>query len=94
VKKRIAKPNRPQLIKERLTEENPDALLADGFDNALIGVCRRCTQPPLAAYDYEKVAQSLMNDGMSYEDAVEFIEFNIVGAWMGEHTPIFVEVVR
>jgi hypothetical protein len=29
--------------------------------------------------------------GMSYEDAVEWMEFNVVGAWMGEHTPAWID---
>jgi hypothetical protein len=27
----------------------------------------------------------------SEEEAMEFFEFNVVGAWVGEHTPIFVD---
>jgi hypothetical protein len=29
-------------------------------------------------------------DGMECEDAIEWMEFNVVGAWMGEHTPIWI----
>ena len=29
-------------------------------------------------------------DGMTQEEALEFFEFNVVGAWVGEQTPIFV----
>jgi len=28
---------------------------------------------------------------MSYDDAEEFFEFNMLGAWMGERTPAFFE---
>ena len=27
---------------------------------------------------------------MTYEEAVEYYEFNIVGAWLGEFTPVFI----
>ena len=30
-----------------------------------------------------------MKDGMTDEEAMEYFEFNVVGAWMGEGTPIF-----
>ena len=30
-------------------------------------------------------------DGMSDEEAVEYFEFNVTGAWVGENTPIFFE---
>jgi hypothetical protein len=79
----------PDAIKERLREENPEALLADGFDAALIGVGRRCGQPALAVYSYAKAIDVLIEQGLSYEDAVEHMEFNVVGGWLGPHTPLF-----
>jgi hypothetical protein len=83
---------KPDETRERLAEEAPEALLADGFDTALIGVARRCGQPTLAVYDYELGLQVLMErDGMTREEAIEYMEFNVVGAWVGEHTPIWLE---
>jgi hypothetical protein len=76
-------------IKECLAEESPDTLLADGFDAALIGTVRQFTKT-LALYDYDKCVEVLMHrDGLLYDEAVEHMEFNVVGAWMGEHTPVF-----
>ena len=75
---------------EALAEENPEAILADGFEEALIGVARRCGQPTLAVYDVNKAAELLMRrDGLTYEEALEHIEFNAAGAWHGEHTPVW-----
>jgi len=66
-------------------------LVADGYDEAVLGVARRCSQPDLIAYDVEKIIEILMTrDDMTYEDAVEFFDFNIAGAWVGEETPIFI----
>jgi hypothetical protein len=76
---------------KRIADANPDALTADGFDDAIVGLARRCGQPTLVAYSVTKAIQVLMKDGMSYEDAVEYFEFNVVGAWVGEHTPIWIE---
>jgi hypothetical protein len=77
-------------VKEILAEENPEALFADGLEAACIGVARRCGAPTLAVYDYDKVVDCFMQrDGMNYEEAVEWVEFNVVGAWVGEHTPIW-----
>ena len=86
-------------IKERLTELNPEALLADGFEEALIGIVRQFNRY-LALYDYEKCIDVLLcrkkekcsacsMDNNCYEQAVEHMEFNVVGAWMGENTPCF-----
>ena len=30
-------------------------------------------------------------DGMTYQEAVEWIEFNTISAYVGENTPIFIE---
>lgn len=77
-------------IAELLAEENPDALLADGLEDAFIGIARRCGQPTLAVYDFDLCVKVLMErDGMDEMDAVEYLEFNSVGAWVGEHTPIW-----
>jgi len=76
-------------IKQTLAGENPNALFADGLEAACIGIGRRCGQPALAVYDYDKAVQLFVDDGMSHEDAVEWMEFNVVGAWMGENTPIW-----
>jgi len=29
-------------------------------------------------------------DGMSYEEAIEYFDFNVTGAYVGEHTPMFI----
>jgi hypothetical protein len=76
-------------IKAHLADENPDAILWDGLEDALVGLARRCGQPVLAVYDYNKCVEVFMaRDAMSHEDAVEWIEFNVVGGWLGPSTPI------
>jgi hypothetical protein len=71
--------------------EEEQLLKADGFDEAILGVGRRCGQPNLLVYDYHKCCEILVKrDKMTYEEAEEFMEFNVVGAWVGESTPIFV----
>jgi hypothetical protein len=68
-------------------------LIADGLDAAIIGVGARCGQPDIVAYNVEKVLEILVaRDGMTYEEALEFYEFNIAGAWVGDQTPLWVRV--
>ena len=78
-------------LKEILAEENPEALLWDGFDAALIGVVRRACKPSLALYSASKCVQVLCADGMDYDEAREYLDFNTFCAYMGEHTPCFLE---
>tara|TARA_R110000787_G_scaffold110739_1_gene219421 strand:- start:58 stop:312 length:255 start_codon:yes stop_codon:yes gene_type:complete len=66
-----------------------DILVADGFEEALIGVGRRCGQPDIAVYDTDKCIEVLMEQGMDREGAVEYFEYNVIGSWMGDKTPLF-----
>lgn len=64
-------------------------LLADGFEDALLGFGFRFGET-VAIYDYNKCIDILMTrDSMSYEDAVDFMDYNVLGAYVGEATPIF-----
>lgn len=83
--------NRFKELQEQIADENPDALFADGLDEALIGPARRCGQPTLAAYSVSRALRILVErDGMTYEEALEFFEFNTAGAWVGENTPMWI----
>jgi hypothetical protein len=75
-------------VKAWLAEQAPDALLADGFEDAIIGIVQRVSQPTIVLYDRDKCIAILQRD-MSYEDALEFFDFNTSGAWVGNGTPGF-----
>jgi len=66
----------------------------DGYDEAIIGpayIWRDSTHVSVLVYDAEKIRDILMKrDGMSHEDAREFIEYNIEGGYLGEQTPVLV----
>ena len=65
-------------------------LKIDGHDNAILGVVMGIHRTEVLCYDYDKVIKNLMeNDGMDELGAVEFFDFNIAGAYMGEGTPVF-----
>jgi hypothetical protein len=78
-------------IYKDLVDNTEEPLQADGLEAALIGTGRQFTQE-LMVYSVSKVLEILMTrDGMSYEEAREFYDFNIVGAYVGQGTPVFVE---
>jgi hypothetical protein len=80
-------------IRDSLSEMNEEALVWDGFDEALIGFGQRCGMGPVAVYDYEKMVEILMED-MTVDEAHEYLEYNVLGAYIGEYTPIIVNVMR
>lgn len=76
-------------IEEELSYINEQALFADGFHEALIGID---VVDYVAVYDYEKCIDILMGQGMSEDDAMEYMEYNVLGAKMGEFSPRFIKV--
>lgn len=79
------------VIEEYLDTIEESAMLCDGFDEALIGFSQRINEPLLAVYSYEKMLDVLIErDGLEYDDAVEYLDFNVLGAWIGPQTPIVV----
>jgi hypothetical protein len=67
-------------------------LKADGFNDAFVGLCHRAAQPDVIAYDFDKcVAILCERDRMEFDEAVEFMWFNVIGAWVGEETPVFIK---
>lgn len=72
---------------EILLNNYPDDtfLLADGFDDAIIGLDEKEMR---LIYSVSKCIDILSVD-MSHEEAVEYFEFNVSGAYMGEKTPIW-----
>lgn len=76
---------------EELAELNPDALTPDGLEDAYIGFTVNHHHAHVAVYSFEKCVEIFMTrDGMTQEDADEFLSFNTLGAWVGENGPLFV----
>jgi hypothetical protein len=79
------------MTREEIAEINPEALMCDGFDEAVIGMAERINLGPVVAYSVDKIINIMIErDGMTYEEALEFYDYNIVGSWMGEYTPVFI----
>lgn len=80
-------------IIDELVDVNDEIMLADGLEEALIGYVSGCGRETVALYDEDLVIDILMRDGMDYDEAVEFYEFNILGAYVGEYTPMFAKII-
>ena len=77
--------------REEISEINPEAMAADGFDDAIIGIAYSIGNEPLLAYSVNKIIEILMREEMTEEEAREYYDYNIVGAYVGPGTPVFVE---
>lgn len=65
-------------------------LKIDGFDDAIIGMADGWLPTPKLVYDGEKILAILMDQGMSDIEAIEYCNFNIEGAYVGDETPLIV----
>lgn len=72
----------------------PEALTADGFEDALIGLASVWTeagQLEVAAYDFHLMVNILIErDGMTSDEAIEYLNFNTIGAYVGPYTPVYI----
>jgi len=84
------------IVYEMYGDEYP-ILIADGFDEAFLGIVHRMNEMPYLAYDYWKCVNILYevmggntDEEITIDDAIEHMEHNVVCAYVGPHTPAFV----
>lgn len=63
------------------------------LDVAVVGVAERLGLPPVVVYDRQKLIQAFVDDGMSEEEALEWVGYSIDGAYVGESTPLLLTTV-
>ena len=78
--------DRAERLRETISEHNPEAMFADGFDESIMGY----SSNGKVIYSADQIIGTLMNrDGMTQEEATEYFNFNIECAFVGEYTPIY-----
>lgn len=80
-----------QKLEDLAVADGIDLIFLEGHDDAILGLGRQFNKNAVV-YNKNKVIQNLCKD-MTEEEAQEWFEFNIVGAYVGESTPIFLEDV-
>lgn len=79
-----------ELINEALIERGQGAIVLDGFETAFLGFAQRVGEPVVAVYSYEEmIVACIKNDGMSFDEGLEFVE-SVMDGWSGAQTPIIV----
>jgi len=68
--------------------EEDDITVFPQFERALVGYGQHHATP-VAIYSYPKCVTILVADGMDRDEAIEWMEFNVVGSWVGPGTPVF-----
>jgi hypothetical protein len=66
------------------------AIILDGLDDAIIGVIEEFGRDNRILYSKNKIIEILSErDGMNWEEAEEFYDYNILGLYAGEQNPVF-----
>lgn len=76
-----------------VSESYPDQeiLIANGFEEAFLGVAVQFNNH-IPIFSKAKCIDILISQGMSYDEAEEFFEFNVQSAWHGSNTPAFIDM--
>jgi hypothetical protein len=71
-----------------------EQMKVDGYDDAIVGVCNATNR---LVYSIPKMVEVFIINSGPFDDdddpveiAIEYIEFNIIGAYVGEMTPMYI----
>ncbi len=73
-----------------IKENNPKAILVDGFDEALIGVTQN-KSPFVGVYDLEQCIALLVESGMTTRESTDYLESKMQ-EYKSENDPVFVSL--
>lgn len=75
-----------------INEYAEGAIMLDGFEDCIIGITEEFGGIRRILYSKEKILQTLMEMGMTHSEAEEYYDFNIVGLYVSEQNPIFLDI--
>ena len=78
-------------IREQLIEENPEAVLIEGMDEALLGIHRDTTDNPVGVYSFLKAIELLIKKGLSEEEALFLYEKKASLVQIEENNPLWID---
>jgi hypothetical protein len=87
-------------VRQWLDQDYPGCLVADGHDEAIVGVLVRPHDDPVVVYDADRLIAGLVYDGdrtagscWTWEEAEEYADFNVFCAYFGPRSPLYVRFV-
>ena len=86
-----------ELYERDFVGSNESIVLADGFENAIIGVTD--TEPKKIAYDYwvciDIILKSKQKDEVSFDEAIDWLDaFSILNNKKGKRFPVFIKTLK
>ena len=77
-------------IEDLYSADEPERLCADGYDGAIEGVVWDGERTRVV-YRTESILEILMDQGMTYDEASEYFDFNVARTYVGVYTPLYLE---
>ncbi len=77
-------------IKEWIEETHPEVivLVEEEYDQAILGIVEKINFGPVVCYDFHKLIDGAVDLGMSREEAVEHVDYNILNSLAGDAAPV------
>jgi hypothetical protein len=82
------------MIKELLETPHQDLSFMNSFDDCILGVSQRFGEESIIAYNYQKIITKLVGYGMSEDEANNCFKENLLGRYIGDQTPCFIDVLE
>jgi len=73
-------------VRDHINEMVENTILFDGLDSCIIGL----TDDEVVVYDYNLIIDHFISQGMTYEESLEWVDFNVKGVNAGEKTPLII----
>ena len=67
------------------------AVLLDGFEDCIIGIVEEFGNGRRILYSKEKILSTLQEMGMTHGEAEEYFDYNILGLYVSEQNPLFLD---
>ena len=80
-------------LRAALADIDPELILYDGFDAAIVGCATRFGMERVLVYDLAVVRRLLSEDGGTWGEIEDHLGFNVLGLWAGDRTPIFIDTL-
>tara|TARA_R110001583_G_scaffold78415_2_gene212573 strand:- start:1 stop:321 length:321 start_codon:yes stop_codon:yes gene_type:complete len=101
---KVKKKTLKEKLNDYLQDSEESVMLYDNYEDAFVGLGYQQYKGPIAIYDAKKCVEILIEEymldpecesrEMAEQMAVEYFEYNSVGAWYGEGTPIFMSSTK
>jgi len=69
-----------------------DVVIAEGLEEAFLGIAEGFGGTMVPVYSYDMCIQILMREGMDYEQAIEYFEYNTMGAYYSDNQPMYIHL--